>query len=266
VAGNHDGTARCDIGADETTAIDSTSYRVRFDGWTGVTDAAASGGGYRSASAAAQTVSFTKTRANATSSLSVITYKGPDQGRVAVTIDGTSVGSVDLYAARPAFRTVIAFTVPSATKHTISVKVLGTRNAASTGTEFHFDGIKFGGSVFDDTSSSARYGAWAGNTNANASGGSYRSASVSATALFDTVGPVFTLITARGPTYGIVRVTVDGVVRATLDLYRPTQRWLARQTFTDLGPGVHHVIIKALGTKNASSTGTAVVLDAVTLR
>ena len=47
---------------------------------------------------------------------------------------------------------MITFTVPSATKHTIAVKVLGTRSAASTGTEFRFDGIKFGGSVFDDTS------------------------------------------------------------------------------------------------------------------
>ena len=41
-----------------------------------------------------QTVSFTKTRANATTSVSLITYKGPDQGEFAVTIDGVSVGSV----------------------------------------------------------------------------------------------------------------------------------------------------------------------------
>ena len=36
--------------------------------------------------------------------------------------------------------------------------------------------------------------------------------------------------------------------------------------FTNLGPGVHHVVIRALGNKNANSTGTTVVFDAVTLR
>jgi CSLREA domain-containing protein len=262
--GNADGSSRCDIGAVETTAIDSTSYTVRYDGWAGVIDAAASGGGYRAASAAGQTVSLTKTRANATSSVSIITYKGPDQGKVAVTIDGASAVTKDLYAATPAFRTVITFSVASANKHSISIKVLGTRNAASTGTEFRFDGAKFAGTVFDDTNTSARYGGWSTAVDANAAGGSYRSASVVATASFDTVGPVFTLITARGPAYGMVRVTIDGVTRANLDLYRPDQKWLARQTFTNLGSGVHHVVIKVLGTKNASASGTAVVFDAIT--
>jgi CSLREA domain-containing protein len=264
--GNVDGTARCDIGAVETTAIDSTSYAVRYDGWTGRIDAAASGGGYRAASAAGQTVSLTKTRANTTSSVSIITYKGPDQGKVAVTIDGGAAVTKDLYAATPAFLTVISFTVPSANKHTISIKVLGTRNAASTGTEFRFDGAKFAGTVFDDTNLSARYGGWSSTANTSALSRSYRSTSVVATASFDTIGPVFTLITARGPAYGMVRVTIDGVTRANLDLYRPSQTWLARQTFTNLGSGVHHVVIKALGTKNVSSTGAAVVFDAVTLR
>ena len=74
------------------------------------------------------------------------------------------------------------------------------------------------------------------------------------------------MITAKGPTYGKALVAIDGVNRGTFDFYAATQRWLVRQTFTNLGTGVHHVVITATGSKNPNSSGTTVVFDAVTLR
>jgi hypothetical protein len=83
---------------------------------------------------------------------------------------------------------------------------------------------------------------------------------------FDVVGPVFTLVTKRGPTFGKARVTVDGTVRGVVDFYSASTRWLSRQTFAGLGAGPHHVEVTVLTTRNPASTGNTVVFDAVTLR
>jgi hypothetical protein len=48
-------------------------------------------------------------------------------------------------------------------------------------------------------------------------------------------------------------------------LYNPSIQWRYQQVIDGLAPGKHSVTIKALGTRNSSSTGTAVVVDAVSM-
>lgn len=98
-----------------------------------------------------------------------------------------------------------------------------------------------------------------------ASGGAYRSAGVSsATATLVFTGTRVDLVTAQGPAHGKVKVFIDDMMTpvATLDLYRASSLWRFTRSFTGLTPGAHTIRIQPTGTKNASSTGTKVVLDA----
>lgn len=69
-----------------------------------------------------------------------------------------------------------------------------------------------------------------------------------------------------GPNYGIAKVYIDGTLRATVDLYRPAyaaqqQIWLS----PSMPSHVHYITIEVTGQQNASSTGTQVTLDGLTV-
>ena len=264
--GNLDGTQRCDIGAVEAVALDSTSDRVQFDGWSGASDATASGGGYRFAATAGAAATFAQTSSTATSSVAVMTYKGPNMGKATIAIDGVVNTTVDLYAAGSPTRATLTYSVPSSTSHSIRVTVLGTKNAASSGTQVRVDGFKTGTALVDDASPSVRYGYWTGGRDGRAIGGEYRIGAPGGRLTFDTVGPVFTLITERGPSFGKAQITIDGTSHGRIDFYSASTTWLSRQTYSGLGAGTHHVVITVLGIKNPASSGTSIVFDAVTLR
>jgi hypothetical protein len=61
-----------------------------------------------------------------------------------------------------------------------------------------------------------------------------------------------------------VNVLIDGAKSGpTIDLYSRTQHWQVFEHFGVTGPGPQHTIeIKPAGTKNAKSSGKAVMLDA----
>ena len=262
--GNLDSTPRCDIGAVEATAIDSTSYSVRFDGWSGVTSGAASGGGYRYATTAAA-ATFTQSSSAPTSSVTLLTFKGSNMGRATVVVDGVS-HTVDLYATGQPVRTRLTYSVTSAARHTVKVTALGTKHPASTGTQVRVDGFKLGMTTVDDTSPGVRYGFWRGARDGRAIAGSVRVGSPGGVIAFNTVGPTFSLILERGPSFGKAQVTIDGTSYGTVDTYSATTKWLSRQRYSSLGTGTHRVVVTVLSTKNPASTGTDFVLDAVTLR
>ena len=73
--------------------------------------------------------------------VALISSTGPNRGKAQILIDGTAVATVDLYAATLRQRQLVFVRdVPQGT-HTITVKVLGTKNAASTGVRVDVDGI-----------------------------------------------------------------------------------------------------------------------------
>ena len=53
-----------------------------------------------------------------------------------------------------------------------------------------------------------------------------------------------------------------GVSRGIMDLYQAATQWQVPVSFAGLGAGVHRIPAEVLGTRNALSTGTVVVLDA----
>ncbi|MBA2362765.1 MAG: hypothetical protein H0V86_04460 [Chloroflexia bacterium] len=72
--------------------------------------------------------------------------KGPNKGKAQVWIDGVHVATVDLYSSRSQLRTLVyrKYLGSRNAYHTIQIRVLGQKNAASTGARIDVDGVAVG--------------------------------------------------------------------------------------------------------------------------
>ena len=147
---------------------------VAYGGWHGVVDPAASGGGYRVSSVKNERATWRSP--SAATSVTWVARTGPDRGMAGVTIDGTNKGTIDLYAASAGSVSLVYPGLNSA-RHTIVVKVLGTKRAASTGTSVAIDAFMAGSVVADDRDPGIRYGSWVSTSQAAATDGTFRSTS-----------------------------------------------------------------------------------------
>jgi hypothetical protein len=241
------------------TTVQESSPAVSFDSWVGVIDTGASGGTYRSSGTKGATASFRFSGTGVT----WITRKGPDQGIATVTLDGVSKGTFDLYGATAQDQVFESFSGLTSVTHKIVINVTGTKNTASTGTGVAVDAFVVGSTTTQDSSPKVRYDTWAGATSASASGGTYRvSGTANATCGLTFSGTTVEWITATGPAYGEAEVIIDGVNKGTVDLYSPSVHWQVAETYPGLASGSHTIVVKVLGIKNSSSTGTKVVVDA----
>jgi hypothetical protein len=71
-----------------------------------------------------------------------VTSTGPNRGKAEVWVDGAKVKTIDLYAATSQPRKMIftkAWTTSPSSNHTLEVKVLGTKNASSSGKRVDVD-------------------------------------------------------------------------------------------------------------------------------
>src|SRR5438552_13734841 len=95
-----------------------------------------------------------------------------------VTIDGVSAGTFDLYAstAGPYSQT---FSGLANTSHIIVVKVLGTKNPASSDTWVPVDGFVVGPVLTQEPAPAVKLGTWVGQVNPASSDGYYRSSNTS---------------------------------------------------------------------------------------
>ena len=229
-----------------------------YDGWRTFFDRTALGGAYRASRVKGQRVIF---KTPVTRSVVWIAHRGRQEGRARVLIDGHPKGTFDLYAPAPSDRS-FTFKGLSRKAHFVTIEVLGTRDAASRGTWVTVDAFNVGGNVREESALNVHYGMWKAESNLAASGGSYReSASSRAWLSLEFTGTRIDWLTATGPAYGRARVVIDGVAH-TVDLYRRRHHWRARIAYTRLGPGTHHITIRPLGTRNASSSSANVVFDA----
>ena len=79
-------------------------------------------------------------------------------------------------------------------------------------------------------------------------------------------GTAIDWITGTGKGFGKASVSIDGGAPVTVDMYSSAAKW--QQTVFSSGPlsaGPHTMVIQLLGTKNASATGTKVMIDAFNL-
>jgi hypothetical protein len=252
-----DGTVWTVVG---TIIYQNTDVSLKYDGWRGDNtgfDVRTS----RSSSTANETLSFPF---NGTS-ITLVTHDGPAQGIAAVSIDGVDEGTVDLYAPSVFLPVDTVFGNLSSGSHQIVITVTGTKNANSTGARVTVDGFVNSSNVFIDASSPRlTYDRWRGHTSTSAKGGSYRvSPKAGSTVGLTFSGTSIRWITSTCPFCGVANVFVDGTFVRTVDLYGSTQTWRVVRSFKDLAPGIHTMKVLVTGTKDASSTGTTVVIDAL---
>jgi len=254
--------AGIDVGAVEVVPqiFESTDLSVRYDGWSGIGDPNASGGALRWSNFTNDTVTY---KFNATS-IKWLTRKGPSMGKALVTIDGVNKGTFDLYRAT-GLNQQFLFSGLASAAHNIVIKVTGSKNANAAGFFIPLDGFQVGSStkVVQESALAVQYDKWMGRQQNAASGGSYRINSSVGTAEFNFGGTSINFVTARGPGYGKVNVFIDDqLVSPNLDLYAPTQQWQYKMGYAGLANGPHIIDIEPTHTKNASSKGYGVVLDA----
>jgi hypothetical protein len=105
------------------------------------------------------------------------------------------------------------------------------------------------------------YDGWRGVVDATASDGGYRVGTTGKPrASIAFTGTRVRYIARTGPNMGIAEMRVDGVTYGSLDLYAKTPGTRS-MLVSDLADGPHRGLVRALGAKNALSTGTAVSLD-----
>jgi hypothetical protein len=235
-----------------------------YNSWRSIFNKTAVGGAYRASNIRGSTATFKTPKV---ASIVWLTHQGPNQGKARVTIDGHTKGTFNLYSAVPSARSVTFQGLPR-TAHTVRVQVLGTKDSFSNGTWVAVDGfeLKVGSGTVQESSRKVRYNSWSGVSHAAASGGSYRrSGSPVARASLSFTGRTVTWVTATGPAFGRAKVVIDGHAQF-VDLYRRTRSWKVAIPFTGLSNGTHHISVRPLGRKNASSTSTNVVIDAFVVR
>jgi hypothetical protein len=179
-----------------------------------------------------------------------------------VTIDGKSKGDVNLFAAT-AQSFSRAYSGLTSKSHTIVITVTGTKRAASSGTSVAVDAFIVGSTTTQDTSTTVTYDSWVGETSSSASGETYRiNGTKNATSTLSFTGTSVKWIAATGPSYGEASVSIDGISMGTVDLYASTVHWQVAEPYLGLTPGPHTIVVTVLGTKNPTSVGTKVVVDA----
>ncbi len=133
---------------------------------------------------------------------------------------------------------------------------------AATAVTATFNPVSTATTLRDDDPSVA-YNGWFGVSDPTASGGAYRVSTVK-NDIITWKSPVttsLTWVTRTGPDRGKASVTIDGTSKGTVDLYTHAPARLD-EVFSGLTKKAHAVVIKVLGTKNGSSNGLGVVVDA----
>ncbi len=211
--------------------------------WTNVNATRVSGGSYYHNSAA----NVTATLAFTGVWVSVGFLGSTTSGLADILIDGVSQGVVDLYR-REDLPISFRYDGMSSGGHTLTVRVMGSRSAFSTGNRVQLDYVDYGdgsaladGAFEQDDSRVILSTGWTAVTYAGASGGSYNRGSA-VTAWFPFSGDSFGFQAARYNGGGWTRLSVDGRDLDMINLYDPANFFAAiTQTFSysGFGPGPH---------------------------
>lgn len=238
---------------------ENTSSAIQYTtAWNTVSDSNASDGRYR----VSDTTNATSTYQFTGDSVAWVTAKGPSYGEAEVFIDELSKGVVDLYNSTQSWNQRLDYTGLGSGNHIITIKVLGQKNASSTGESVVVDSFT---SINDDRDSAVVYsGAWSQESNSNAYNDTVSySEQKGASATFTFTGKEVTLFVGKGPDHGIAQIYLDGVNKGTLDLYASSDSYnVPIKTFTGLPSATHTLKIVVTGTKNPSAAGVRIMTDA----
>jgi hypothetical protein len=258
-----------------TVSLEHDAAGIVFDRWVTGYSTAYSGGGYVYGRWAGTVLKASFKG----SSIEWIGPKQPSYGMADVWIDGALVASnVDCYAPAPGTlsTTIWESAALADGPHTIELKLVGHKNAASTGNVVVLDKLEVtgaspsgGGTRYDDSTASPGYtGSWLPCVNPTYVNTTYAySRWTNAAFTLPFTGTRVSWIGPRTTNYGIADVYIDSVKVATVDCYRAnlaTQGWReVVWTSGVLSAGAHTLVIRPTGTKHPSATAANVVVDAI---
>ena len=206
--------------------------------------------------------------------------KGPGYGKAMVSVDGGPTQTVDLYKSWNSYQKRVYDTgLLSEGPHTLSIYCSGKKNWSAWDTKIDVDSFDVLGTVTDADPAPAmlwRYqqndpritylGDWGTSNTWKASGGSFTSTSqAGAAAIIEFKGTEVSLLARTTPWYGEAEIIHGGSVVDTVDLYSPSVGWKVLMYSDDsLSAGsAHYLVVKCKGTKNPSSWGVGISLDAL---
>jgi Bacterial Ig-like domain len=250
-----------------SVTIDQTSPAM-LEVWDRDTNASASGGSYGAARLSGAKTTFTFTGTNVT----LLARKASDGGKADVYVDGAKVTTIDFYNAATQWKNAIWTKAGLANaKHTVTVVVAGTKQAASSSTWVYVDAFKVGTTVYEESNAAVK-DQHRRSTNASAYGGSYDVTNHAASGdtgdkpLFKVVfkGTDLLVYATKTSGSGKADIYIDGALKATVDLYAAATTYKVKVfDSAALVNGVHTLVIKANGAKAAASSSTSVSIDQV---
>ena len=242
------------------TALVVENGSVAFkETWPRIANASASGGAYAAARQAGATQSFTFSGTSA----SILAMTGPAGGNADVYVDGVKVTAtpVSFYSSSTKWKVAVwSATGLAAATHTITLRALGTKTGASTGTWIWLDAFVGDGVTNQETSASvaARFVTV---STASAYGGSYDTI---ARAYGEKGNPVITLrfkgtgvviYATRSASSGKIAIYVDGSLKKTLSLYSSSTKYKqAVWTSATLSSASHTLVVKVIGATSTTKS------------
>ena len=261
---------------------EQTDSHIAYGGtWVTFSGTGPSAGAYKRTCAAGSsaTIAFKGTY------LAWVGTKGTTLGKAKVSLDGGTAKTIDLAAATVSYQQKLWETgTLSDSAHTVTIR-WDASNAA--GLYVSLDAVDVIGTLTTATAApftppavipaTTRYeqkdtrftfaGGWIASSSDLASGTSFRfagstaTATATATATFN--GTYLVWVGKKSPDNGQAKVTVDGGVPATVDLYDASATWQQQLWNTGVLPaGDHTVKIEWTGVKNANSLGASINVDA----
>jgi hypothetical protein len=241
--------------------VQQESSPVTVQGWRKVAVTAAKGGSYLTENrrGAYATWTFSGT------SFGAWLVAGPTFGYAKVYVDGVLKGTFNQYASAARFTSVRVIKGLAAGTHKVKVVVTGTKGSKlAKGAYVGVDAFSIGATV---QKTPAVVTTWAAVAVKSASGGRRAVAGLAGETFSMTfAGTGVRWAHPTGPGFGIAKVYVDGVLKATVDSWSSTAREQVLWASPLVLSGRHTVRIVVTGTKRAAATGTAVGVDSLLVR
>jgi hypothetical protein len=248
-----------------TTTVENTSSALQRS-WDVDTKTIASGGAYivSNLSGSRADVTF---KATAGQTAAVFGIRMPDGGNGDIYLDGVKKATASFYAATAARARVFLSGALAAGTHTISIRPLGTKPAASTNSWVAVDNVTIGAAVKQESALTQTFRVV---SVAGAYGGSYDTMtqapaadSTPARVQLPFVGSGVKVFATKTADSGKARVYVDGALAATVNLNAASTTYKARVFSATLTAGPHVIRIEAVGT--ATGVKSAVNVDRITI-
>ena len=198
--------------------------------------------------------------------------RGPQYGIARVSLDGAFQATVDTYAPAEIEGIVFIATTLAPGRHTLTINVTGTANAAATGSTIVVDAMDTRARI-EDADASVTYTSdwrqsnfdkdWSGASPNTGTGSVALSRTAGGQATLSFSGTGVSWIGAREPSGGIAQVLVDGAAVAQVDTYASAEQvQVVLYSVSGLSDGPHTFTVAPTGQRNPSSIDSLVFVDA----